>query len=91
MYDGTDYPRSMLPTLRFRVTDPDDAVSEITTFLQGLPDGERRWCEVLYPAPAHLSAQERALWDAAEEDTFDAVELIDGVLVTLPPYEELVS
>lgn len=81
----------MLPTLRFHVTDLDNAVSEITTFLQGIPDGERRWCEVFYPAPAHLSGQERALWDAAQEETFDAVELVDGVLVTLPPYEELVS
>lgn len=81
----------MHPNRRFHVTDPGNAVEQITGFLEGFPEGERRWCEVFYPAPEHLSPQERAAWNAAQLGAFDAVELVDGVLVTLPPYEELVS
>lgn len=75
-----------LPTRRCRVVDTDNALDEIRAFLDALPDGERKWCEVLYPAPA---GADPAVWEAEQEATFDAVELIDGEIVTLPPYAEL--
>lgn len=77
---------SALPTRRCRVIDPDNAVEEIRAFLEATPPGERKWCEVWYPAPAHRDPDE---WEAAQPDSFDAVELVDGELVTLPPYAEL--
>jgi hypothetical protein len=77
-----------LPTHRCRVVDPDNAMLEVREFLEGLKaNGERPWCEVVYPAPAHRNAEE---WETLQADTFDAVELTaDGDIVTLPPYAEL--
>lgn len=80
-----------LPTRRCRVIDPENAVEEIRAFLEATPAGERAWCEVWYPAPAHLTPEQKAKWEAAQPDAFDAVELVDGALVTLPPYSELVK
>ncbi len=81
---------STLPTRRCRVIDPDAAMDEIRAFLSGLEaEGERPWCEVWYPVPAHLGAAERSDWEARQGDTFDAVEFVDGEIVTLPPYAEL--
>lgn len=80
-----------LPTHRIRVIDPLDAAAEIRAFLEGLvAAGERPFAEVFYPAPAHLTPTEKAAWEARQLDAFDAIELIDGELVTLPPYAELV-
>lgn len=78
-----------LPSRRCRVIDPDNAVDEIRAFLEATPAGERAWCEVFYPAPARLTAEEKAEWESRQDDTFDAIELVDGELVTLPPYSEL--
>jgi hypothetical protein len=76
-----------LPTRRLRVIDPDNATAEILAFLERLRDeGERPWCEVVYPAPDHVDPD---VWEAQQEDTFDALELVDGDLVTVPPYAEL--
>lgn len=77
-----------LPTHRCRVIDPDDAMTEIRTFLEGLKaSGERPWCEVFYPAPPHRDPDE---WEREQAEAFDAVELTDdGDIVTLPPYSEL--
>lgn len=81
---------SALPTRRCRVIDPDRAMDEIRAFLDGLVDeGERPWCEVWYPAPDHLHDVERVAWDSRQSNTFDAVELVDGEIITLPPYAEL--
>jgi len=44
---------------------------------------------VWFPAPAHLSADEARDWEDRQGDAFDAVELVDGEIVTLPPYTEL--
>lgn len=76
------------PTRRYTVRDPDRANEEITAFLMGLTEqGERPWCEVRYPAPNHV--QDEGAWLAEQENTFDALELVDGELRTLPPYAEL--
>lgn len=77
-----------LPTHRCRVIDPSNAMTEVRGFLENLKaSGERPWCEVVYPAPAHRDPDE---WEAAQAGTFDAVELTDdGDVVTLPPYAEL--
>lgn len=78
------------PTSRIRIIDRDNANEEITAHLERLAaEGERPWCEVFYPAPTHLTAAEREQWETAQHDAFDAVELVDGVIVTLPPYAEL--
>lgn len=80
----------LIPTRRCRVIDPDRAMDEIRAFLESLEaEGERPWCEVWFPAPEHLSADEARAWEQRQADTFDAVELVDGEIVTLPPYAEL--
>jgi hypothetical protein len=77
-----------LPTRRCRVIDPENAIDEIRAFLEATPAGERAWCEVWYPAPDHRDAAE---WDHDQHESFDAVELVDGEIVTLPPYAEILS
>lgn len=80
-----------VPTRRVRVINPDDAMTEIRVFLERLTaDGERPWCEVWYPRPSHFDGTDEQ-WDELQAGTFDAVELVDGVIVTLPPYTEGVS
>lgn len=75
---------SQIPTERYTVRDPDHANEEITAYLKGLAaDGKEPCCEVRYPAPAHVDAAE---WLARQEQAFDAIELVDGELRTLPPY-----
>ncbi len=75
-----------LPSRRCRVIDPDNAVDEIRAFLEATPPGERAWCEVFYPAPEGVDPGE---WELGQGDAFDAIELVDGELVTLPAYVEL--
>lgn len=52
--------------------------------------GERPWFEVRY-SPEGLDPAEKADWLRKQEDVFDAVEVIDGEIHTLPPYEELMA
>lgn len=67
---------SSKPTRRLDIQDAERANLEILVFSAKLEaEGERAWFEVWYP------------YDTAE--TFDAVEVIGGVIHTLPPYEEL--
>lgn len=76
-----------LPTRRLRVIDTENAVAEIEAFAQRLVDeGERPWFEVHYPRPTWFEGTD-AEWHEAQRETFDAVELVDGEIVTLPPYE----
>lgn len=78
------------PTAKCVIDNVDNAGSEIFAFLGKLAvEGERPWCEVHYPAPTHLTPSEKAAWELRQLDTFDAVELVDGQIVTLPPYAEL--
>lgn len=75
---------SVTPTHRCRVIDPLEAMTEVRTFLENLKaNGERPWCEVVYPAPDHRDPDE---WEREQADTFDAVELVDDEVVTLLPY-----
>lgn len=80
----------LIPTRRCRVIDPDRAMEEIRAFLDALEaEGERPWCEVWFPAPEHLNDAEARAWEERQADAFDAVELVDGEIVTLPPYADL--
>lgn len=79
-----------LPTERLYIEDAENAGVEILAFLGKLAaQGKRPWCEVFYPAPRRLTTGEKYDWEARQLDTFDAVELVDGQVVTLPPYAEL--
>lgn len=80
---------SNTPTRKLRVIDTDNAVEEILAFGKHLEaEGERPWFEVWYPAPGrYLGTAEE--WDQKQAEAFDAVEIIDGEIVTLPPYSEL--
>lgn len=81
-------PEAKTPTERLYVQDADNAGVEILAFLGNLAAaGKRPWCEVHYPAPARLTPAEKAAWELRQLDTFDAVELVDGQIVTLPPYD----
>lgn len=84
---------SLLPTRRIRVTNTDNAVDEIRAFLAGLAaNGERPWAEVFYPPPASLvPGLAHEAWEIEQGDAYDAIELIDGELVTLPPYVEIIE
>ena len=79
-----------LPTQRLQILDTDAALDEIQAFAARLIEaGERPWFEVRYPAPAHLSPEQASEWLVSQEGTFDAVEVVDGAIVTLPPYSVL--
>ena len=80
-----------LPTARMRIIDPANAMEEMRAFGEGLlADGKRAWFEVRWPRPeGHWKTQEE--WDRDQEETFDAVELMNGELFTLPPYADLLG
>lgn len=81
---------SKTPTASLTVQDPENWEAEYRAFADELiAKGERPWFEVRWPVPPRLEEEEAAAWLARQEDTYDAVELIDGVFVTLPPYAEL--
>lgn len=83
---------SLLPTHRIRIVDVDNAMSEIRVALEALAAaGERPWAEVFYPPPADYSHDAKAAWEEGQATAYDAVELVDGEIVTLPPYLELVG
>lgn len=85
-------PEAKVPTERLYVQDVDNAGVEIFAFLGKLAaEGKRPWAEIFYPAPARLTPDEKAAWEARQLDAFDAVELVGDELVTLPPYAELVG
>lgn len=78
------------------IGDTTQANEEILAYAKTLQaQGERPWFEVYYPAPAHLTEEEAAQWRARQDHldggTFDAVEVIDGEIHTLPPYSELLG
>ena len=78
---------SSIPTQRLDIVEADNANEEILAFARDLEaKGERPWFEVHYPKPEGMTDEEFAVKDA---ETFDAVEVIDGEIFTLPPYEKL--
>lgn len=81
---------SKIPTEGLYVQDPEKANEEIIAFAAELEaKGERAWFEIRYPAPPALSPKEQEEWLRKQEDVYDAVEVIDGEIHTLPPYAEL--
>lgn len=87
---------SKLPVARLRIIDTDKANEEILAYAELLvARNERPWFEVLYPAPDYLTDEEKAAWNDRQEHidggTYDAVEVIDGEIHTLPPYSELLG
>lgn len=81
---------SPTPTASLTIKDPDAWEIEALALAAELIDkGERPWFEVRWPAPAHLTPAEQHEWLAAQEKTFDAIELVNGEFVTLPSYAEL--
>lgn len=81
---------SPIPTAVLQIQDPDNWHAEATALAEELiAKGERPWFEVRYPAPERLSDEEKAAWLERQNDTFDALELVDGSFVTVPPYAEL--
>lgn len=86
---------SKTPHRRLMIQDRDNWEAEARAFAALLAEqGERPWFEVFYPAPEHLDEEEQTWWLERQANldgvgTFDAVELVDGQFVTLPPYTEL--
>ena len=81
---------SATPTARLEVKNPDEWEAEAFAFAAELIGrGERPWFEVRWPAPPRLEPDEAAAWLERQEDTFDALEYVDGEFRTLPPYAEL--
>jgi len=79
-----------VPTASLVVQDLENWEAEARAFAAELiTKGERPWFEVRYPAPPRLTDEEAADWLERQEDSFDALELVDGAFVTLPPYAEL--
>lgn len=78
---------SNIPTEKLFISDPANANEEILAFAKTLSDrGERAWFEVHYPKPDDMSQEE---FDAKNAETYDALEVIDGEIHTLPPYSAL--
>lgn len=84
-----------IPTRSLVITDPANWEQQAREFAQELiAAGERPWFEVRYPAPDRLTDDEQAEWLDRQErlegvGTYDAIELVDGHFVSLPPYAEL--
>ena len=83
---------SKIPTESLTIQDPANANEEILAFGANLAaEGKRPWFEVRYPSPEGLTRREHIEWLAKQEATFDAVEIVDGEILTLPPYAELLG
>ena len=85
-----------IPTERLYVKSEDDWETEARAFAEKLiQEGKRPWFEVFYPTPKVLPEnmtpeewQDRQL-RLEGVGTYDAIELIEGSFVTLPPYSQL--
>jgi hypothetical protein len=85
-------PESLIPTEKLAVSVPDNANEEILVFASKLvAEGKRPWFEVRYPAPEALSPDEQAAWLEAQEAVYDAVEVVNDDIYTLPPYSTLLE
>ncbi|UVG35178.1 hypothetical protein SEA_CECE_169 [Microbacterium phage Cece] len=81
---------SKIPTEQLFINDRDNADIEILDFADQLVrEGKEPRFEVRYPAPKALSKKEKDEWLEKQELVFDAVEVVDGEIRTLPSYEEL--
>lgn len=86
-----------IPTERLYVQDADNWEAEARAFAEKLvQEGKRPWFEVFYPTPE--TALKNGMTDEEWQDrqanlngegTYDAIELVNGVFVTLPPYKVL--
>lgn len=83
---------NLIPTRKLQITNPANAVEEMIAYGNQLKVlDERPWFEVRFPVPEHLSDEEKFEWIREQENHFDAVEIIDGEVCTLPPYKELIT
>ena len=83
---------NLIPTRSLQITDASNWKEEMLAFASQLEHlGERAWFEVRWPVPEHLSQEDSLNWILRQEDTFDAVEVINGEIHTLPPYVELIG
>jgi len=79
-----------IPTHKLQIIVPANANEEILAFAAGLvAEGKRPWFEVRYPAPESYTYEEVVQFEDDQELVYDAVEVIDGEIITLPPYAEL--
>lgn len=81
---------SNIPTAALTIKNPEQWEAEAFSFAAELIGrGERPWFEVRWPAPERLEPAEAQAWLERQEETFDALEYVDGEFRTLPPYAEL--
>lgn len=88
---------SKIPTERLHVQDAENWDTEAREFAEKLiQEGKRPWFELLWPTPEHalVGNMTDEEWQDRQENlngvgTYDAVELINGQFVTLPPYSVL--
>lgn len=81
-----------IPTAILTIRDEDNWQEEMLAYARTLKGiGERPWFEVRWPAPVRLSEEQAAAWLERQNEIYDAVEVIDGVVHTLPPYAELLK
>ena len=77
----------LIPTEKLYIKDPPNANDEILAFAEALDaQGKRPWFEVHYPKP---DGMDDVTFRVLNNNSFDAVEVKDGVIETLPPYSEL--
>lgn len=81
-----------IPTERLDIQNAAEANEEILAFADTLmAEGKEPRFEVRFPSPDFLSEDEKKAWLEKQEEVFDAVEVIEGEIRTLPPYAELES
>ena len=79
-----------IPSHKLQIIATENANEEILAFARGLEaEGKRPWFEVRYPAPVGLTYEEIVQFEDDQELVYDAVEVVDGEIRTLPSYEEL--
>lgn len=73
-----------IPTAKLRIIDPSNWEQEMRSFAAGLiKEGRRPRFEVRWPAPESLSPEERAQFEADQENELDVIELIDNEFVAV--------
>lgn len=88
-----------IPTASLTILNPDAWEAEAHQFaLQLIEEGKRPWFKLFWPTPVTALADGMTdeEWQDRQENlngegTYDAIELIDGEFVTVPPFSELIE